>query len=151
MLYIDVCQCNLVLDWGCRGLGHGPASADDWLLDCAVDADHDIADLLAGLDVPVRLDDLVQPIPPVDDRGERPGLDQVPELPHPLLVMLGWDREHDLLAAGQQRDERQERVLGQRAQVRGEIDAARFEALYELDRRRADIKATCSVSRRPSG
>src|SRR6516165_5833026 len=53
-----------------------------------VDVDHDIADLLAGLDVPVRLDDLVQRIAPVDDRGELPGLDQVPEMPHPLLIML---------------------------------------------------------------
>jgi hypothetical protein len=36
------------------------------------DADHDIADLLAGLDVPVGLDDLVQRIPPVDDRCRVP-------------------------------------------------------------------------------
>ncbi len=34
--------------------------------------DHDVADLLPGLDVPVGLDDLVQGIAPVDDRLERP-------------------------------------------------------------------------------
>ena len=35
-----------------------------------LDADDDVADLLAGLDVPVGLDDLVQRVPSVDDRLE---------------------------------------------------------------------------------
>src|SRR5215217_692591 len=90
-----------------------------------LNADHDVADLLARLDVPVRLDDLVQPIPSVDDRLERPGLEQFLEVPHHLLVILR-DGKHDLLATKQRRDEGQDRVLGQRTQVRGEIDPTRF-------------------------
>ena len=58
----------------------------------------DIADLLPGLDVPVGLDDLLQPIRSVDDRLELPGLDQLPEIPDHRLVMFR-DGEQDLLAA----------------------------------------------------
>src|SRR5690242_6081803 len=39
------------------------------------DGEHDVADLLCGLDVAVGVDDLVQRVPPVDDRRELPGLD----------------------------------------------------------------------------
>ena len=35
-----------------------------------LDADHDVADLLARLDVAIPIDDLVQAISPVDDRLE---------------------------------------------------------------------------------
>jgi hypothetical protein len=41
------------------------------------DAEHDVADLLSHLDIPVGLDDLLQPIAPVDERPERPGLEQL--------------------------------------------------------------------------
>jgi hypothetical protein len=43
-----------------------------------LDIDHDVADLAARLDIPVGLDDLVQPIPPADQRPERPGLQHLP-------------------------------------------------------------------------
>src|SRR5918992_769504 len=58
-----------------------PAARPDWpnghsaqLTASGRDGDHDVAALLAGLDVAVRLHDLVQWIPPVDDRPELPGL-----------------------------------------------------------------------------
>ena len=60
--------------------------------------DHDVADLLARLDVPVRLHDLVQPIPPVDERLERAGLEQLLEVPHHLLV-ISRNAKQDLLPA----------------------------------------------------
>src|SRR6187401_165576 len=76
-----------------------------------IDGDDDIADLLSGLDVPVGLDDLVQPICSVDHRLELSGLDQFPEVPQHLLVML-WNGEHDSLSPLEWSDERQERILG---------------------------------------
>src|SRR5580704_7751098 len=54
----------------------------------------------------------------VDDRSELSGLDQLSEVPNHRLVMLR-NREHDLLAAMQRADERTERILGQRTQLRG--------------------------------
>ena len=76
------------------------------------DADHDIADLLPRLDVPIGLDDLVQPIAPVDERPERPRLEYPPEVSrHPRVVPP--EIQHDLLAATHRGDERQEQVLGQ--------------------------------------
>ena len=84
-------------------------------------ADHDVADLLACLDVAVGLDDLVQWIASVDDRLERSGLEQSLDVLHQLLVVLG-NREQDLLAAEQRCDERQERILGERPELRREVD-----------------------------
>src|SRR5215218_754544 len=76
-----------------------------------LDGDHDVASFLACLDIFVGLDDLVQPIPSVDDRLERSELQQPLEIPRHLLVIPG-NGEHDLLAAKQRRDEGQDRILG---------------------------------------
>jgi hypothetical protein len=67
---------------------------------------HDIADFLPCLDIPVGLNDLVQPIPPVDERLELPGLDQLLEMPYRRLVKLRKGK-HDLLAAKERSDEYQ--------------------------------------------
>ena len=96
-----------------------------------LDADDDVADLLPCLDVSVGLNDLVQRICSVDDRLELSGLDQLLEIPHHLLVMLRYG-EHDLLAAMEWGDERQERTLGQRTQFGGDIDSARFQEWLAL-------------------
>src|SRR5215213_9279058 len=92
-------------------------------------ADHDVADLLARLDVPVRLDDLVQPIPPVDERLERSGLEQFLEVPHHLLV-IPRNAKQDLLPANdanQRRNEHQDQILVQRASIRRQVDSARLQ------------------------
>src|SRR6266511_6298120 len=91
-----------------------------------LDADYDVADLLPRLDVPVRLDDLVQRIASVDERLERSGLDQFLQIPHHLLV-VPRNGERDLLATKERRGERQERIQRQRTQVRREVDPARFQ------------------------
>src|SRR5690349_23577041 len=101
-------------------------SLNDGPLARPLEADDDIAGFLPGPDVDVSLDDLVQRIRSVDDRPELSGLDQFPEMPHHQLVMLR-NGEQDLLAAMQRGDERTERVLGERAQLRGDVDSARFQ------------------------
>ena len=53
------------------------------------DADHDVAELGPRLDVPVGLDDLVQPVAAVDQRPERPRLEQPPEVAGRLRVLPG--------------------------------------------------------------
>ena len=42
------------------------------LIPIADEGDHDIADLLLCLDVPVRIDDFVERVGAVDDRREQP-------------------------------------------------------------------------------
>src|SRR5215211_3660753 len=65
-----------------------------------LDADDHVADLAARLDVLVGLDDLLQPIPPVDQRPERSGIQHLPEVARHLWVVPG-DVQHDLPAAKQ--------------------------------------------------
>jgi hypothetical protein len=50
------------------------------------DDDHDVADLLLGLQVPVRVDDLLERVGAVDNGCELPGLDQPLEVLDRLLV-----------------------------------------------------------------
>jgi hypothetical protein len=63
---------------------------------CA-DADHDVADLLAGVDITVGVDDLVQRVDAVDDRRELTGLDELSEMAH-LVLAVGLDGDDDPLA-----------------------------------------------------
>ncbi len=82
-------------DGGCRNetLGHrgrqqqypedrAAARYSAQLITRLPDTDHNIADLLPRLDVPVRINDLIQLIPPVDNRLELSRLDQPLEVPH---------------------------------------------------------------------
>jgi hypothetical protein len=96
-----------------------------------LDADDDVADLLPCLDVSVGLNDLVQRIGSVDDRLELSGLDQLLEIPDHRLVMLRYG-EHDLPAAMEWGDERQERIFGMRTQFGGDVDSARFQEWLAL-------------------
>src|SRR6266567_263057 len=89
-----------------------------------LDADHDIADFLPCLDIPVSLDDLIQLIPPVDERLKLSGLDQFLEMPYRRLVEL-WQGKHDLLATKERSDEYQNQE--QQTSLRGEIDPARLQ------------------------
>ena len=75
--------------------------------------------------VPVRVDDLLQRVAPIDQRRERARLDQLLQVHHlPAAVGLR-DREQDLAPAEQRRDQRQERVLRERPQIGREVDALR--------------------------
>ncbi len=96
------------------------------VISLSLDADHDVADLLPGLDIPVGLDDLLELVPPVDDGLELPGLDDSLDVGQPTRV-APREGEHDLLAAEQRGDERQHRVLGQGAEVGREVDPARLQ------------------------
>jgi hypothetical protein len=89
-----------------------------------LDADHDIADFLPCLDIPVCVDDLIQPIFPVDERLEPSGLDQLPEMPYRRLVKLRKGK-HDLLAAKERSNEHQDHE--QETPFRREIDPARLQ------------------------
>src|SRR6266568_6170388 len=89
-----------------------------------LDADHDISDFLACLDIPVSLNDLIQLIPPVDERLKLSGLDQFLEMPYRRLVEL-WQGKHDLLATKERSDEYQNQE--QQTSLRGEIDPARLQ------------------------
>ena len=99
------------------------------------DRDHDVADLLPRLDIPVRLDDLLERIRPVDDGLEGSGLQQPREESQLLLAEPGWDRHRGRLAAEKRCEQRKERVLGQRAEVRGRLDPSRFEQSLALPER----------------
>lgn len=52
------------------------------------DGDDDVPGLPPGLDIRIGVDDLLQRVPPVDDRPELSRSHQVPEVPHHLLVLL---------------------------------------------------------------
>src|SRR5215469_2137001 len=82
-----------------------------------VDADDDTADLLPGVHVAVGGDDLVERIAPVDDRPERPRLEQLPDVEHRRLAAL-LRGEHDLPAAEERRDDGEGHVLPQRTAIR---------------------------------
>src|SRR6266576_3009242 len=83
--------------------GSEVSSASSWLAaGCRLDNhDQDVADLPAGFDVPVGLDDLVQWISAVDHRLERSGLHQLPEVAQLLLAEPRRDRHLDPPAAEQ--------------------------------------------------
>jgi len=83
-----------------------------------IDGDHDIADLLPGLDVPVGLDDLAQRIGSVDHRLELSGLEQFPEVLDHCLVMRR-NGEFDSLPSLERREERLRQLI---ASVREQYD-----------------------------
>ena len=53
-----------------------------------IDDDQDIADLASRLDVPVGLNDLIQGVPPINDRLKLTRLEQSLEVLHQPLVVL---------------------------------------------------------------
>src|SRR4030095_6546633 len=64
-----------------------------------VDADDDVPDLAPRVHVPVRLDDLLERVAPVDERPERAGLDQPVEVGQQLRPAPPRGGEHDLSGA----------------------------------------------------
>src|SRR5688572_6982529 len=90
--------------WACSGPAVGADRQDD------------VSRLLPRLDVPGRLDHLLQGIGAIDDRPVVPSLDELLEEDDVLLRVPRY-REQHLLVTDPRRPQRQERVLPKESEV----------------------------------
>src|SRR5262245_25277561 len=84
-------------------------------------AEHDVARLLAALDIPDRLDHLVELVAAVDHRPVLTRLDQLPD-ENEILLAIAPDAERRTPTPDEPRDECEERHLVHEPEVHRDVD-----------------------------
>src|SRR5918994_2732469 len=109
--------------WSSIELPPGPVSVASATHFLFADAEHDVARLLAALDVAGRLDDLVEFVAPVDHRPVLAGVDELLDEGQVFLAIAA-DAEFRTLASDEPCDENGERHVVHESEVGRDVDPA---------------------------